>query len=299
MNKVLVVGSVALDSIKTPAGSVDHALGGSAVYSSISASYFAPVNVVGVVGDDFSKAHVALLKKHGVDTVGLEVAKGKTFHWKGEYPEFGDAKTLETHLNVFADFDPKLPKGYETTPFVFLANIHPGLQSRVLDKMKKPKLVVCDTMNLWINITPDELKTLLKRVDIFVLNETESKMLTGIGNIIAAAKAIRAMGPEIVIIKKGAHGATLFSDGFSFSVPAYLLESIKDPTGAGDTFAGAFVGTLAAAKKIDKAALKKAMAHGTIMASFTVQDFSVGRLAHLKKSDIARRFKEYVALTQL
>jgi len=300
MSKLLIVGSVALDSIATPAGKVTDALGGSAVYSSLSASYFAPVNFVGVVGTDYPKAAETMLKKHGVDLAGLEKEEGKTFRWSGEYgAEFGDATTLETHLNVFEHFDPKIPAAYAKTPYVFLANIHPALQMKVLDAVKKPKLTVLDSMNLWINIAKEDLLKLIKRVDVFVLNESEAKMLTGEGNTAKAAAWIMSRGPKTVVIKKGANGVVLFNAKYRIALPAYFLESIKDPTGAGDTFAGAFAGFLADQGKTDLRTIKRALAYGTIMASFTVQDFSVKALAGLKKSDITKRYKDYLKLTQI
>lgn len=300
MSKILVVGSVALDTLKTAAGSVKDALGGSAVYSSVSAGYFAPVNLVGVVGNDFSQDHIKMLKKQKVDLEGLEIVEGETFRWSGEYgKDFGDATTLETHLNVFEFFDPKIPDAYKNTPFVFLANIHPALQMKVLKQIKKPKLTVCDTMNLWIDIAKKDLLKLIKNVDIFVLNETEARMLVGENNLVKAAKAILKKGPQIVIIKKGANGAMLYSDNFSFVLPAFLLESLKDPTGAGDTFAGGLIGYLAACGKVNQTNLKEAIAYGTVMSSFTVSEFSLNGLAGLKKSQINKRHKEFLKLTQI
>lgn len=300
MNKVLVVGSVALDTVKTSAGKVKDALGGSAVYSSVSAANFASVNLVGVVGNDFPQEDVKMLKKKKIDIEGLEVADGKTFRWSGEYgKDFGDATTLETHLNVFEYFDPKIPESYKSTPYVFLANIHPALQLKVLKQIKKPKLTVCDTMNLWIDIARKDLLKLLKKIDIFVLNETEAGMLTNEKNLVKAAKKIIKMGPSTVIIKKGANGALLYSDKFVFTMPAFLLEELKDPTGAGDTFAGGFIGYLASQGKINQKTLKEALVYGTIMSTFTVSEFSLNGLASVKKSDINKRYREFVKLTQL
>ena len=300
MNEVLIVGSVALDSVKTPAGKVKDALGGSAVYSSISASYYAPIQLVGVVGDDFQRKHINLLNKRNIDLEGLEISEGKTFRWSGEYGKnFGDATTLETHLNVFEFFDPKVPQSYKNSKYVFLANIHPALQHKVLKAVKKPKFSACDTMNLWLDIARTDLLKLLKDVDAFVLNETEAQMLTGQSNLLKAAKKIVKLGPEIVIIKKGADGCLLYSDDFMFQLPAFLLETLIDPTGAGDTFAGGFIGYLAGCGKINKTTLKQALAYGTVMSSFTVSEFSVNAIADLKKSEINKRYRDFLKLCQI
>ena len=300
MNEVLIVGSVALDSVKTPAGKVTEALGGSAVFSSISASYYTPVQLVGVVGDDFQRKHINILNQRSIDLEGLEIVKGKTFRWSGEYGKnFGDATTLETHLNVFEFFNPKVPEAYKNSKYVFLANIHPALQHKVLKAVKKPKFSACDTMNLWLDIARNDLLKLLKDVDAFILNETEAEMLSGESNLLKAAKKIVKLGPEIVIIKKGANGCLLYSDGFMFQLPAFLLDSLKDPTGAGDTFAGGFVGYLAGCGKINKTTLKEALAYGTVMSSFAVSEFSVNAISGLTKANIKKRYNDFLKLTQL
>jgi len=295
---ILVVGSVALDAIKTPLGKCREVLGGSAVYFSTSASFFNPVSLIAVVGEDFPKRHVALLEKKKIDTRGLEFKKGKTFRWEGEYGwSFSDAQTIATHLNVFADFDPKIPEEYRRIKNVFLANIDPVLQRKVLHKMKSPRLVACDTMNYWIKTKRKDLLKLLKEVDLFFLNEGEARQLTGEVNIVKAAKAIERLGPKKIIIKKGEHGSLLFSSASIFSTPAYLMEAVFDPTGAGDTFAGGVMGFLAKCKKLTKDNLRKSIVYGTVMATFAVEAFSLRRLGSIKEKDIKKRYKEYKKLT--
>jgi len=294
---ILVVGSVALDTVKTPAGERVDALGGSATYFSVAARNFTPVSLVAVVGNDFPKQHINMLKKHKVDLDGLEIADGKTFRWSGVYSgDLNDRTTLSTDLNVFAAFEPKLPDNYKKTPFLFLANIDPTLQLNVLKQVKKPKLTACDTMNLWIENKQEELRKLLKSIDIFFLNEPEAKMLTGRGNLFKAAQEIIKMGPKRVIIKKGEHGAILFSSNSVFCLPAYLLDDVVDPTGAGDTFAGGFMGYLAKAGKVTDAVLRNAIAYGTVMATFTVEGFSLDKLAKVTQSDINKRFNNFKKL---
>jgi hypothetical protein len=295
---VLIVGSIGLDTIKTPFGKVKDALGGSVIYSSVSASYFSNVKLVGVVGTDFSNKHMDILKRHKIDLKGMEVAQGETFKWEGEYNwDFSNPKTIATHLNVFASFDPKLPQEYKNTPYVFLANIDPIIQAKVLDQVKKPKVVLCDTMNYWIQSKKAELIKLLKRIDIFLVNEGEARQLSGEMNLIKASRVIRKMGCKTLIIKKGEHGALLFNGNSVFCAPAYLMESISDPTGAGDTFAGGFIGYLAKKGKVTEENLRKAVVYGSIMATFTVEDFSLNRLANIKKQDIEKRYKEFCCLT--
>jgi len=293
-NAILVVGSVALDAIKTPFGKVKDVLGGSATYFSISAVHFVPVNLVAVIGNDFPRKHIVFLKKKGIDLEGLAVAKGKTFRWEGEYGwDFSDPKTCATHLNVFGRFDPQIPPAYRRSKYIFLANIDPRLQEKVLKQVKKPKLIVADTMNYWIEREPKALLKLLKYIDIFLLNESEAKQLTDETNLIKAGKKIINLGPKIAIIKKGEHGVILFSKNNLFSTPAYLLESIVDPTGAGDTFAGGFMGYLAKCQKLNQAALRKAIIYGSIMATFTVEDFSVKRLYSVTLDKVNKRIKEF------
>jgi sugar/nucleoside kinase (ribokinase family) len=291
---ILVVGSVALDTVKTPLGKVRDVLGGSATYFSVSASFFSPVNLVAIVGTDFPRKYIDLLKKREVDLGGLVVKEGKTFRWEGEYGwDFGDPKTLSTCLNVFSDFNPQIPSRYKNSKYLFLANIDPQIQEKVLRQVSKPKLVVCDTMNYWIENKRNHLLKVLKKVDIFLLNESEARELTGQTNLIKAAKAIVKLGPKRVIIKKGEHGVLLFSENSIFCVPAFLLESIFDPTGAGDTFAGGVVGYLATVAKPNQASLRRAIVYGSVMATFAVEDFSLRRLSSIRKADIAKRFREY------
>ena len=295
---ILVVGSVALDTVKTPFGKKDNILGGSAVYFSVSASCFAPVNLVAVVGKDFPSKHVRFLKNKGINVNGLAVKKGRTFRWEGEYGwDFSDPRTIATHLNVFSDFDPDIPREYRKSEYVFLANIDPELQGRVLKKMINPKLVACDTMNYWIENKRKDLLKLLKKIDIFLLNESEAKELTGRSSLLKAAKSILKFGPKRVIIKKGEHGSLLFSGDSVFSAPAYLMETIVDPTGAGDTFAGGLMGYLVTQKSVNCASLRRAVVYGGVMATFAVEDFSLKRLGTVTKKDIAKRFKEFTKLT--
>ncbi|MFC1592465.1 PfkB family carbohydrate kinase [Candidatus Omnitrophota bacterium] len=294
---ILVVGSVALDTVKTPLGKGSNVLGGSATYFSLSAGFFSPVRLVAVVGRDFPSKYLKLLKSRGIDLRGLSMEKGKTFSWEGEYGwDFSDPKTLSTCLNVFAEFDPRIPGEYKKSKYLFLANIDPQIQEKVL-KQLRPKLVVCDTMNYWIENKRRYLLKLLKKVDIFLLNESEARMLTHQRSIIRAARALIKLGPKIVIIKKGEHGSILFSHKHIFSIPAFLLESIVDPTGAGDTFAGGVVGYLAKCDKFNYANLKRAVAFGAVMATFAVEDFSIRRLASIRYSDVLKRYRDFQNLS--
>lgn len=288
---VLVVGSVALDDVKTPFGEVQQALGGSCSYASTSASYFSDVSVVGVIGGDFPKEHLKSLDAKGINHTGIEVVQGgKTFRWGGYYEyDMGQAHTTFTDLNVFANFHPKIPEGMRDTPFVMLANIDPVLQLEVLDQMRSPRLALVDTMNFWISGKREELIRVLKRCDIVLLNEAEARQLCDTPNLQKAAREVLSMGVKRVIIKKGEHGCLMFSKNDYFSAPAYPLELIKDPTGAGDTFAGGFIGYLASCRSLSEAAFRKAVVVGTAMASFTVEEFSLGRLGNLKHGDIVRR----------
>ncbi len=296
---ILVVGSVALDSIKTPFGEVKEALGGSATYFSYAASFYTPVQLVAVIGSDFPKEHVQLLTSRGISTDGLEVASGKTFRWKGSYEtDMNAAKTLNTELNVFQTFKPKIPANYAKTPHVFLANIDPELQLEVLNQVQTPKLIGCDTMNLWIGLKPDKLNQLLKKVHVFLLNDGEARQLTGITNLVKAGLDLLKRGPRVVVIKKGEHGAILMTKEFSFVVPAYPIEDVFDPTGAGDCFAGGFFASLAANGDYwNETSLRRSVIFGTVMASFNVESFSLDRLKTLKQQDILNRYTQFSALT--
>jgi sugar/nucleoside kinase (ribokinase family) len=293
---VLVVGSIALDTIKTPIEEHADLLGGSASYAAVSASFFAPVNLVGVVGSDFPAAHVELFKNRRVDTEGLQIVEGKTFRWSGEYMwDLNTRETRSVELNVFEHFTPKLPAAYRHTPIVLLANIAPSLQHHVLDQIKEPKFIIADTMDLWISIAKEDLLALLKRVDMLILNDGEARQLTGDTSLIRAARKIREMGPRIVAIKKGEHGCLLFGpDGAFFSCPAYPLEDIHDPTGAGDTFAGGVAGYLSAengGSEITFDKLRKAVVHGSVLASYNVEKFSLERLRTVTPDDIGERYR--------
>ena len=292
---LLVVGSIALDSVETPTETRDDVLGGSAVYFSYAASYFSSVRLVGVVGEDWPAEHTELLENRGIDASGLHVVEGgKTFRWRGKYLQnMNDRETLEVHLNVFENFDPVLPEEYRRAKFVFLANGSPTVQMKVLDQVNGPSLVVADTMDLWINIQRDELEQLLKRIDGLVLNDAEAKLLTGDENLVTAGHAVREMGPKFVVIKKGEHGAMFFSEHETYVMPAYPTPDVVDPTGAGDTFAGGMLGYLAESDKFDAKTLKEAMAYGTVVASFNVEDFSLERMKRIERADLDKRLAEY------
>lgn len=297
--KILAVGSMALDSVKTPFGSVREALGGSVTFFSASARFFSSVSVVAVVGTDFPKKHLDLLKKLGVDTGNISVAQGKTFRWEGEYNfDLNTANTLKTELNVFADFKPKIMPEHRKSPIVFLANIHPEIQHSVLSQIDKPALTACDTMNYWIQSQKKSLLSLLKRVDIFLCNDAEARELTGEYSLIAAARFVLSRGPKIFVIKKGEDGVLCFTKESIFSAPAFLLEKVFDPTGAGDTFAGGFVGYLSGVKKVNDQSIRKAIVYGTVLASYNVESFSLTRLAGLKPADIEKRYTAFENLTK-
>ena len=292
---ILVVGSVGLDSVETPAGRVEDALGGSAVYFSTAASFFSDsIRMVAVVGDDFPQEHVAFLESRHINIEGLErVEGGQTFRWGGRYTDdLNSASTLFTDLNVYGDFQPKLPESYRGTPYVFLANINPELQLNVLEQVNRPKLVVCDTMNLWIDISRAALMQTLGKVDILILNDAEARLLTGESNLISAAKKILTYGPSRVIVKKGEHGAISLTATTFFSAPAHPLESVCDPTGAGDSFAGGFLGYVASIGDTSEETIRQAIIYGTIVASFNVEDFSLERQRILKRAEIDRRYQE-------
>lgn len=294
---VLVVGSVALDSVETPFGKADDVLGGSGTYFSSSASHFASVKLVGVVGDDYPVQKLEPLAERGVDLSGLERATGRSFRWRGRYRhDLNSAETLETHLGVFSDFRPKIPEQFRRAPFVFLANIDPRLQLQVLDQVEKPKLVACDTMNFWIESRRPDLLDLLGRVDLITLNDGEARQLTEKVNLVHAARWIMAKGPRYVIIKKGEHGAYMFHGDSIFYAPAYPLESVFDPTGAGDSFAGGFIGYLAATGNLSERAMRRAVVVGSAMGSFAVEQFSNGRLLEVTRTDIETRVREFQQL---
>ena len=296
---VLIVGSTALDSIKTPASENPRLLGGSASHAAVAASFFAPVQLVGVVGGDFPKRYIALYKKHGIDLAGLQTQPGRTFHWSGEYEvNMNNRRTLLTELGVFEHFTPHLPDRLKRSPFVLLANIAPGLQHHVLDQMARPKFVVADTMDLWLNIALDDLLRLLRRVDGFVLNDSEAHQLTQEDNVFAALKKIHKLGPKYVIIKKGSHGSILSGPGGCFLCPAYPLPRVVDPTGAGDSFVGGMMGYLAAARGSIEANLRRAMIHGSVVASYCCEGFGLTRTTRLTHAAIAQRVGELRALTR-
>jgi sugar/nucleoside kinase (ribokinase family) len=299
MNEVLVVGSVAIDSVETPSGKADDALGGAATFGSVAASLFAPVHLVGVVGSDFPAEHVEFLRTRGIDLAGLQIVEGgDTFRWKGDYnTDLNQAVTHETHLGVFEHFEPVLPEHYRDASYVFLANINPTLQLKVLEQVRAPKLVVCDTMNLWINIAREHVIEVFKRVDIAVLNDGEAKMLTDLDNVIQAGRAIKALGPKHVIIKKGEHGALMFSDDDIFSAPSFPLDEVIDPTGAGDSFAGSMIGYLAKTDDLSAENLRKAVVYGSVVASTTVQDFSLKALKQLTPEVVEERYASVKAMS--
>lgn len=293
---ITVVGSVALDTVETSEGRNEEGLGGAATYFSLAAANFTQVHLVGVVGDDFPDVHVRLLESKGINLDGLERAPGKTFRWTGKYhDDMNERDTLETQLNVFEHFHPKLPAAARTAPFLFLGNIHPSLQLEVLEQAQA-QFVGLDTMNLWINIARDELEQVLKRVDVIVINDSEVKLLTGENNLIRGIKAVRALGPRIVVMKKGEHGCVLYSDDDVFSAPAYPLEDLCDPTGAGDTFAGGFLGHLAGTGTTDRMTLRRAVIYGSVAASFTCEKFGPDRLAEITRKDIDERYRYFERL---
>jgi sugar/nucleoside kinase (ribokinase family) len=292
---LLVVGSVALDSVETPTEIREDLLGGSAVYFSYAASYFTPVRLVGAVGDDWPAAHTEFLRSRQIDTRGLQVVAGaKTFRWHGKYSrDMNQRQTVSVQLNVMDQFDPVLPEDFRRAKYVFLANGSTDLQLRVLDQLPGASLVVADTMDLWIRTQPEQLAELMRRVDGLVLNDSEAKLLAGDENLVRAGHAIRQKGPRFVVIKKGEHGAMFFSQHETYVLPAYPTARVVDPTGAGDSFAGGMMGYLAERGDFEPKTLKEAMAYGMLAASFTVEDFSLDRLKTIERADIERRMEEY------
>jgi sugar/nucleoside kinase (ribokinase family) len=293
---VTVVGSIALDTVETPWGRNEEGLGGAATYFALAAANYAPVRLVAVVGEDFPECHIDLFRGKGIDLEGLERAQGKTFRWAGRYHEdvnFRD--TLDTQLNVFEHFHPKLPEAARRAKYLFLGNIHPSLQLEVLDQ-SQAEFVALDTMNLWIDITPDELREVLKRVDALIINDSEVQLLTGSRNLVEGADRIRAMGPRIVVVKKGEHGCVAFGPDEVFCAPAYPLRDVVDPTGAGDTFAGGFIGYVAQCDKVDFQTLRQAVIHGSVVASYTCERFGPARLAEIGPEEIAARYEAFQKL---
>lgn len=298
MSEVLVVGSLAYDSIKTPHGEVDEEPGGAATYFSLGASLFADVNLVGIIGDDFDQTLLGQLQKRGVNLDGLEIREGeKTFRWKGRYETDLEAQTDQTDLNVFQEFEPRLPESYRDTPYVFLANIDPELQLSVLDQINHPKIVACDTMNFWIERKPEILENVLKQVDFFFLNDAEAQMMTDEPNLIHAANELRERGPSVVVIKKGEHGVFMVGEDWRFVLPGFPVALVQDPTGAGDSFGGGFMGYLAKAQANDFDTLKNALVHANIVASFTVQEFGVRGLLNVEEWDLDERYQRFARLT--
>ncbi len=298
--KILVVGSIAYDSVETPEGKRESQLGGSASYFSVAASHFTEVGMVGVVGNDFSEDDLALYRSHEIDTSGIETVDGKTFRWTGDYlQDINTAVTHETQLNVFADFSPELSEKHAEAPFLFLANIEPSLQLQVLESMSsRPKLVACDTMNLWIDIARGPLAELISKVDVLTINEGEARQFTEEQHLPTAAAALLESGPSTVVIKRGEYGAALFSKHFNFAAPAYPLAKVVDPTGAGDSFAGGFMGYIAATGDTTEEGLRRGAIVGSTMASFAVEAFGLDRLRSLSRQNIEERFNAFVDLTR-
>lgn len=295
---LLVVGSVAFDSVKTPFGEVDEVLGGSATYFSTAASYFTDVSLVAVIGEDFPKTHVDFLSGRGINVEGLSRVPGRTFRWRGEYSyQLNEAKTLETQLNVFQEFSPTLPASYQDAEFVFLANIDPDLQRDVLKQVKSPKLVACDTMNFWIEGKREALIETLKAVDILIINDGEARELSKEVNLVKAAKKIISLGPTTLVIKQGEYGALMFTEGSVFAAPAFPLEEVFDPTGAGDSFAGGFMGYLSKCGSVNDSNIRQAVIYGSTMASINVEAFSLDRMRDLTQEDIAKRYQAFKELT--
>jgi sugar/nucleoside kinase (ribokinase family) len=295
---ILVVGSVAYDTVETPFGRAERVLGGSASFFSVAASFFTPVNLVGVVGNDFGDEQAAAFRGRPIDLEGLERMEGKTFHWQGKYSyDLNSRDTICTDLNVFEFFQPKIPARYRGSEVVFLGNIDPALQRGVLEQVKSPRIVACDTMNFWISGKAEELRKTLAKVQVLLVNDAEARELSGEWNLVRAARAIRAMGPRTVVLKKGEHGVLMFDGEDAFAAPAFPLETVFDPTGAGDTFAGGFLGYLAASPVADDAALRRAIVMGSTLASFCVEAFSLDRLLRLTRPEIDERYRRFRDLT--
>jgi len=295
---VLVVGTVAFDSIETPSGSAERILGGSASYFALGASFFAPVRVVGVIGQDFPQDYLDLFTERNIDITGIKRENGDTFHWRGRYHEdINQRDTIELHLNVLAGYQPELPDNFRDAEYVFLGNIDPVMQMSVLDQIRRLKLVACDTMDHWIGASKGDLLKVLKRIETLVINDSEARLLSGYDNIVKAARAILRMGPKTVLIKRGEYGVLQFSDNSVFATPAYPLEEVFDPTGAGDSFAGGMMGHLARTGNVTDSGLRRAIVYGSVVASFTVEDFGVKRLSELTLPEIEERYQRFVQLT--
>lgn len=295
---IVVVGTVAFDTVETPFGRGENVLGGSATYFSTSASFFSDVSLVAVVGEDFPQEHVDFLKSREIDLQGLQRIPGKTFHWTGRYGyDLNEAQTLDTQLNVLLDFKPELPVSYRDTDVLFLANIDPELQLQVLDQVKSAKLTACDSMNFWISSKPDALKEVMRRVDIVVINEGEARMLTGEANLVKAARSIISLGCKRLVVKRGEYGVLMFTADTIFAAPAWPLEEVFDPTGAGDTFAGGFMGYLANTGDLSEEGVRQALVFGSVMASFNVEDFSLNRMKRLTYPEIEARYRSFKGLT--
>jgi len=288
---LLVVGSIALDDVQTPFGKVERSLGGSAIYASMISKNFIQTNIVGIVGKDFPKEYFDLLDKNNINTKDIKVVPGKTFHWSGVYNDMNRAETIDTQLNVFADFDPQLCEDNRNCEYLFLGNIDPDLQLNVLTQMKRPKLIACDTMNFWIAGSRLKLLEVISKVNILFINEDELRMLTNEKNIFQAAQRALEYGPEYVIVKRGEYGAFAYSENYIFFMPAFPVRKVMDPTGAGDSFAGGFMGYLASCDTVNNEMIKKAMMYGTVAASFNVESFSVDRLKKISKHEILKRQK--------
>jgi len=295
---IVVVGTVAFDTVETPFGKGENVLGGSATYFSTSASFFTDVSLVAVVGEDFPDEHVRFLQSRDIDIDGLQRIPGKTFHWSGKYGyDLNEAQTLDTQLNVLTEFKPDLPESYRAAEYLFLANIDPDLQMEVLDQMHRPKLVACDTMNFWITSKPEALRRVLQKVDIVVINEGEARQFTGEPNLVKAARQIISLGCKRLVVKRGEYGVLMFTADSVFAAPAYPLEEVFDPTGAGDTFAGGFMGYLANTGDLSEDGIRQAIVFGSVMASFNVEDFSLDRMKRLDYKEIEARYKSFKALT--
>lgn len=295
---IVVVGTVAFDTVETPFGKGENVLGGSATYFSTSASFFSDVSLVAVVGEDFPEEHVSFLKSREIDLQGLQRIPGKTFHWSGKYGyDLNEAQTLDTQLNVLLDFKPELPTAYRTTDVLFLANIDPELQLQVLDQVDKPRLTACDSMNFWISSKPEALKEVMRRVDIVVINEGEARMLTGEANLVKAARQMINLGCKRLVVKRGEYGVLMFTVDTVFAAPAWPLEEVFDPTGAGDTFAGGFMGYLANTGDLSEEGIRQALVFGSVMASFNVEDFSLNRMKRLTYPEIEARYRSFKGLT--